>query len=380
MMKNDKIENPINVAFDREIFLIQKTGGISKYFARHIDYYLKNPDEGIAPHLTFSKTNNLHLKQILSTSNRELGTARYFFQPKNWLQTMLTYGFPRKLSGLYSAGLNPIRKADIFHATFYRPEAYEKRIASKLAVTVHDFIPEKLGWTGLRNPHIGKMRLLAKADLIICVSNNTKSELLEYENFDHAQIKVIGHGATIIPRKHANINDFEILYVGHRGTYKNFDLLVEAISCMDKKDRMPKLVIAGPKLTNLEISNLNQKIGQQWQFIETPSDEVLLGLYSSVAVHCLPSRFEGFGMTAVEAIGAGCPVVLSDIPVFRETVGELGVFFNDNDSEHLARILEKLMLDEKYYKFVEDQIETKKNRFSWSDIFSQTADAYRSLF
>jgi hypothetical protein len=98
---------------------------------------------------------------------KELGLdllpRRKFIQSRSGYSTLLSYGVVRTLSSMWAGGRSPSNPVDIFHATYYRPTYYESRKSKKLAITVHDFIPEKLGWLGIRNPHIGKKALAKKA-------------------------------------------------------------------------------------------------------------------------------------------------------------------------------------------------------------------------
>ncbi len=369
----------ISVAYDREIFLLQKFGGVSKSFAKNIEVLIRREELGINPLFTFNRTSNHHISDSSASPKRHFEPARSFFQPKNSLQTLITAGPIRALSSRYSGGSNPINNADIGHATYYRPQKYDFKNTRRLAVTIHDFIPEYLNWNGIRNPHIGKSRLVQRADLIICISETTRDLLYERFRLNNQNVVVVPHGTDIVPRERKGEDVFSILYVGHRKGYKNFDLLLDALRGLEKV-RPYQLWIAGPPLDQVELVNLESKLKGSWRHFSNPSDHLIKELYSKAAVHCVTSKMEGFGMTAIESIGAGCPVIASDIPIFRETLRGNGILFNPHDSEDLKNALSKLMTDETYFESMEKNLLEVRENYSWDSVTPKLAEAYRGLF
>jgi len=368
----------ISVAYDREIFLLQKFGGVSKSFSKNIGVMIERKELGIQPLLTFTRSDNQHINELLINNPHFFEPARKFLQPRNSLETLLTYGPIRTCSSLYAGGKNPVANADIGHATYYRPQKYDFKKIKKLAVTIHDFIPEYLNWNGIRNPHIGKSQLIKKADLVVCISETTRDLMYERYGLVHDNVVVVPHGADIVSRNYEKGEVFPILYVGHRKGYKNFDLLVSALTSL-RNVRQFKLWIAGPPLDDLEISNLNLKLGGNWRLFENPSDEEIKNLYSKAAVHCVTSRMEGFGMTAIESVGAGCPVIASDIPIFRETLRGNGILVDPNNTEELQNALSLLMTDQTHYDFIENNLMKVREQYSWNSVTPKLTEAYRRL-
>jgi glycosyltransferase involved in cell wall biosynthesis len=251
-----------------------------------------------------------------------------------------------------------------------------------LAITIHDFIPEKLGWLGIRNPHIGKKALCKSADLIICVSQQTAQDLDEHYGISDSRVHVIRHGVddsflTLTPKKLEALNTPRILYVGHRRGYKNFDILVQAIRIL--RDGFPqfKLDIAGSGLDNSEVTFLNQALGpENWFSHRNPSNFQLKELYLNSAVHCVTSRMEGFGMTILESMIVGTPVVLSDIPVFREIAEDAGIYFDPNSPEELSQKISEVVHLGNYLSLSQKTLE-RARQFSWAAMASNMSEAYR---
>jgi len=372
----------ISVAFDREIFLLQEYGGVSHAFAQLISEFNSNHSLGIQPEFTFNISNNYHLMQVAAARQNLRHAKRFFFQPKSGLETMLTLGPVRQINSLWAGGSVPRIKADILHATYYRPTVPERLKSRKLAVTVHDFIPEKLGWTGVRNPHIGKRKLCLNSDLIVSVSNETANELQEMYRIESDRISIVPHGCSPIDSlssRKENSDTFQILYVGHRGGYKKFAVLVDALHSLVSRKIEFQLVIAGPALSNQEILNLNAKLGRDsWIFELTPSDNRLIYLYDKASIHCVTSELEGFGMTILESMARGTPVVASDIPVFHEVGGESMQYFNRGDSESLAAEIYKFT-DTGFRKGQAAKALAHAQTRTWKSSATKLADAYRKV-
>jgi len=341
----------ISVMYDREIFLNQKFGGISKSFVNLFREMTRNPESKITPTFSFSRSDNSYLKDL---ETPRFGPARKFFPAKSGWSTLSTLGPIRDASSKWAAGPVPLFNSDILHATYYRPTHREKSRSKKLVVTVHDFIPEKLGWTGLRNPHFGKKSLCSQADLIICVSNATAIDLKNYYNLPEHKVRVIHHGVNL--DLSASPKDVEclktkpsILFVGHRSGYKNFKVLLSAIRIGLLRNLDIQLVTAGPRLLADEIfANSDLLTTGVWKHIEMPTDLQLRQLYRESTIHCVSSEMEGFGMTILESMSAGTPVLLSRIPVFSEVAGSAGAYFEPDSAEDLLEKVVQLLDKDEY--------------------------------
>jgi glycosyltransferase involved in cell wall biosynthesis len=372
----------LRVAFDREIFLLQEYGGVSNAFAKIIYEFGSDMSLGVKPEFTFSISNNYHLMQVAAARQHLRYSKRFFFQPKSGLETLLTLGPVRQLNSLWAGGAVPERKSDIFHATYYRPTVPERLKGRKLAITVHDFIPEKLGWAGVRNPHIGKRKLCLKSDLIVCVSNETANELQEMYKVGSDRISIVPHGcnpvSSLSPRKD-NPDIFQILYVGQRSGYKNFAVLVDALHLLILQKIEFKLVIAGPSLSDSETKNLNAKIGiDTWVFELTPTDNRIIDLYDQATIHCVTSEFEGFGMTILESMARGTPVVATDIPVFHEVGGSSMQYFSKGNAESLAVEISKFT-DMSYRKNQATKALAYAQMHTWKASAIKLAEAYKKV-
>jgi len=371
------------VNFDREIFISQRYGGISNSFSKLIEQFLLNQNLGVKPNLSFTRSDNEHLQATLAKFEIRFKPQRKFLIANSGYRTGLTLGPIRAISSLWSGGVPTSNQSKIFHATYYRPNLIEKRIGQKLVCTVHDFIPEKLGWSGLRNPHIGKKSLISKADLVVCVSQATAQELQEQFGIPDDRVVVVHHGVDIsnasVPKGlRIDSEPPKILYVGHRTGYKNFSTLLESLRIMRPRTDF-KLVVAGPSLTTSEVDQLNKLVGEShWTVVESPTDDDLRRLYKEATVHCVTSTMEGFGMTILESMAQGTPAIVSSIEVFKEICGDLGIYFNPSNPEELATKLESV-LNASIYKELSTSALLQASKFSWNDSATKLSLAYKRI-
>ncbi len=154
------------------------------------------------------------------------------------------------------------------------------------------------------------------------------------------------------PRVSIDLPRPALLFIGQLTPRKGYDLLLRAL---------PQVLSRYPTATVQYVSGLNQedqatleqmarKLGI-WERIVLRGrvdDATLINLYRSADVYVTPTRYEGFGLTLLEAMTAGCPLISTDIPVVNETVrhGENGWLTRYDDPADLARGILALLGDE----------------------------------
>lgn len=253
-------------------------------------------------------------------------------------------------------GLEKTKKVEVFlyptiNLPFYVP--------SKTIVVIHDLIPFSNWWD---MGYIKKLyfkffldRAIAKAKKIVTVSNFTKEELIKYNKSVAHKVKVI------YPIFKSRFKEYEsseeepiidhnyILYIGRRVSHKNLDGLLRAFKEVKKHLPDYRLIIAGPKENNFDsVNRIINELGLKDSVIEfiSPPDNVIVNLYKHAKLFVFPSFIEGFGLPSIEAVNLGCPVVLSDIPIFREIFGDSGIYFNPYDPNDMADKIIGVLSDE----------------------------------
>jgi glycosyltransferase involved in cell wall biosynthesis len=371
----------VRIYFDSEIFLLQKIGGISKYFAEVINVFELERDLGIEPKLTFRKTRNLHLLENINQTSLDVVRSRIsYLSPSSPKKALFTYGPIKFLNSTLSAGSSFGKSiGSFFHATYYRPNTIESFGHQKLAITIHDFIPEKLGWAGIKNPHFGKKKMVQKADLIFCVSQTTADDLCElYGDYD-SKIKVVHHGVKYIGDIHTKIDDCQIpqvLYVGHRAGYKNFSQLSQAMKKIWKSNKSITLSTVGPEFSSREVEEyIGLENTKLWKHHVNVSDDELNELYRGSAVMCMPSRFEGFGLPIIEALSQGTSVAVSNIKTFREIAHPAAHFFELDDVDSTIEAIERGISNATTKNSIRERIEFA-SQYTWRTSARQMSSAY----
>ena len=267
---------------------------------------------------------------------------------------MRYFGFKVKIK------TNP--KMDIWHATYFTPITVSG--AAKIS-TIHDLVPLRLPHTTLNDKGIFVQQVrdaIKSSQLIICVSENTKNDILQYFNVNPDRLFVTYQPITLnkrLPGKEAvnrKLNYYNlknrnyILFVGAIEPKKNIKRLIEAFLSIETD--MP-LVIAGKKAwlwqNELEIlsSKWNNKyIHRKIRLLEYVPISDLPALYKGAQCLAFPSLYEGFGLPPLEAMSLGCPVVTSSVSSLPEICGDAALYVNPYDSKDISDKLEKILSDD----------------------------------
>ena len=142
-----------------------------------------------------------------------------------------------------------------------------------------------------------------------------------------------------------------VLFAGGISPHKNVETLLEAFAALGAGDAALVLVGEVERETYLSSAeSVQRRIGELdlESRVLLPgfvSDETLAALYTGASVVALPSLAEGFGLPAVEAAACGAPLVVSDVPAHRESVGDAALFFDPRDVASLAQALDSVLGD-----------------------------------
>lgn len=275
---------------------------------------------------------------------------------------------------------------DIVHETYYSDRALAPK-SSKIVVTVYDMVHEKFNGGYLSTDKTGsnKAMAVARADHVICISENTKKDLIELLDIRPEKISVIYLGCELgcaSPEKNSEgIQEPYILYVGNRDRYKNFSRLLQAYANSRWLKRNFKLVcFGGPPFAGSELQEF-QRLGipQAYVVRMEGDDTVLARLYASAAAFVFPSLYEGFGLPPLEAMVYGCPVVCSDCSSIPEVVGQAGEYFDPTDVHSIAAALDKVLGSPEYASELIRKGRQQVKLFSWDRCAQSTLNAYREL-
>ena len=164
-----------------------------------------------------------------------------------------------------------------------------------------------------------------------------------YRQYDKSFVPtVIYNPLTLKPGDPSKGDSKRFLAVGRFSKkHKGFDLLIEAFNIFAKKNSEWKLDIVGEGDEEPLYNSLIKKYKLQNRIIIHPFTNNIQDYYTKSQVFVLSSRWEGFGLVLVEAMSHGLPVVSSDLPTSLEIMGDIGIYFKNEDINDLAQKLEK---------------------------------------
>lgn len=356
----------MKIVFDNIIFSLQKSGGISVYWYEILSRIVNQ-----------TETNYLFIEEEGKETN--IFRNKLKIDPKHSIH--LNFKMNSFLNRYRNLDFNIDNNKFIFHSSYYRTlsKSIKKKNNVNEVVTVHDFTYERFSRGLKKLVHSWqKKKAIQSADVVICISENTKNDLLHfYPQFSKKDIRVIYNGVsgqyTSIPdlKKENNKTPF-FLYVGSRTDYKNFDFVVRSVSRLD--DYVLKIV--GASLSKNEVRMLESNLFGRWEIIENVDNVELNVLYNQAFALLYPSSYEGFGIPIVEAMKAGCPFISLKGSSITEVAGEAGFLMNELNFDEFCNGVELIKYNRD--KIIELGL-LQAHLFSWDKCFNEIVAIYKEL-
>ncbi len=274
---------------------------------------------------------------------------------------------------------------DLVHETYYSRCRLAPK-GTKLVLTVHDMIHERFSESFPPGDatSIDKRRAVERADHVICISEQTRKDLLDRVDIDPGKTSVVHHGFSLTKQPMSvgpRSGRPYLLYVGNRGGYKNFESLLQAYAAEPLMQREYDLVAFGGGPFNAQELALMHAHGLDERQLRqiAGNDAVLADLYQHAALFVYPSRYEGFGIPPLEAMSFDCPVVCSNVSSIPEVVGDAAEFFNPDSSVELGKAIERVLNNAVLRQALISRGRERIKLFSWERCAHQTLDIYRRL-
>jgi len=362
-----------HVIYDHQIFSWQEHGGISRYF--HELAKRVGASAGFSASVVAPLYVNRYLRRGgVSTRGICIPSMPRVRRPIDIAN--------RRIESVLLKWSRP----DVVHETYYQAAASAPE-GCKVVITVHDMIQEKfLGKFGRNDATSAKKRAaVSRADRVICVSENTRKDLMELFNPDPAKIRTIHWGFNFagpdeLPEAPRLGRPF-FLYVGMRGSYKNFDNLLRAYASRPALRQEYELIAFGMDgFTSSEIETIGALGLKSSQVRHLSGDDALLGhLYSKASALIYPSLYEGFGIPPLEAMSFGCPVLCSNTSSIPEIVGDAGLYFDPGRIDAIADTMERVVSSAELRLELVARGKERVKHFSWDRCVAQTLEVYRDL-
>jgi glycosyltransferase involved in cell wall biosynthesis len=275
-------------------------------------------------------------------------------------------------------------RPDVVHETGYMRQAEGRSKRAAVVTTLHDMVLERF-------PHLfeqadyqirERRQALKRAHAIICISWNTRADLLEiYPEFER-KVHVVWHGVDTTTRCATSPVDHErpyLLFVGTRGGYKNFGRLVLAMATSRTLSEGFDLVCFGGEPIQPEETAAIARAGLRHNQVLhlKGSDADLASAYRHARAFVFPSLYEGFGMPLTEAMTQGCPIVCSRASAFPEVAADSAKYFDPQDVDSIRLALEAVALDDELNRDLGRRALARSAQFSWQRCAAETATVYQ---
>ena len=267
--------------------------------------------------------------------------------------------------------------ADLLHCPSNRAPLTRGR--PPLVVTIHDLVslrfPETMATWNRAYLRRTLPRVAAAADRVIAVSGDTADDLERLLRVPHSRIRVVPNGIQArffgTPSVPTPVTGPYILFVGTIEPRKNLPRLVEAYQLLRRAGRVERLVIVGaPGWNDVRVDRTSVEL------LGRVSDETLHALYASASCLVIPSLHEGFGVPAVEAMAAGCPVVAALAGALPEVCGDAAVIVDPLDPRAIASGIERALEDADGLRM---RGRARAESFRWPRVATSVMAVYREL-
>ena len=248
------------------------------------------------------------------------------------------------------------------------------RASVPIVLVIHDVSfaahPEWFSWReGARRRTVTRLAARAAAR-IVTVSEFSKREIVAYLGIDPDKIAVAYHGVTDLPHCDRQRSP-AVLTAGSIFNRRHVPELIEGFARLARRHSDARLDIVGDNRTfpYIDISSRARAtgVGERICVRSYVPDEELRELYASSAAFAFLSEYEGFGLTPLEAVAAGIPVLLLDTAVAREVFGHAAMYVKRPDPLLIEQALDTLLFDSAERTRLLAEGERLLNRYSWTE-------------
>lgn len=319
--------------------------------------------------------------------------------------------FPQVASTAWLWSLDPFRrssairntKAGIFVDTTFADLIFPSRPVPgvRSVIWVYDLIPwlfpeHFLGGrrlAGIKAAMLrAKLRAASRAGWVITSSESTRRDLHERTGYPCDRITSIplgvspgffdvGEGPAEETRRSLDLPERYILFVGALDPHKNLPRALAAYAGALRRLDAPPLLVAGMVAADrepcgalrAEVERLG--LSTRVRFLDWVPAGMLAELYAGADYLLFPTLYEGFGLPALEAMAAGCPVLTSDASSLPEVVGDCAVLVNPADTDAIAEGMVRLGGDPVLRARLSSGGRARAREFTWR----RTAEAFLAL-
>lgn len=265
--------------------------------------------------------------------------------------------------------------ADVLFAPAYTAPV---RCAVPIVLTIHDASfaahPEWFTWReGVRRRLLSRLSA-RRAARVVTESEFSKREIVRLLGVDAARIDVIYLGTSAAPAP----ADREplVLYVGSIFNRRHLPALIDGFARVAARHPALRLEIVGDNRTyphlDLDADIARTGTADRIRIRQYVPDRDLASLYARASAFAFLSEYEGFGLTPMEAMAAGIPIVVLDTEVAREIYGSAAEYVSRPEASLVADALERVLTDAPTATRLREAGRSQIARYSWHDCAART--------
>lgn len=281
---------------------------------------------------------------------------------------------------------------DLLHVPHFNiPLLYQ----GKIVTTIHDLLWHEFqgfnvttlpAWKYLLKYQAYKFvtsQAVTKSKLIFVPAQTIKKTLLKYYPNAKNKIQVtyegtlsidLGFTASALNHDGKKYKQTTLLYIGSLYPHKNISFV---LSVLEHNPNLQLQLIGSRNIFQDKIRNevKKLKVEKQVKFLGFVPDEELGKVFQTVDALIQPSLSEGFGLTGIEAMSCGLPVLASDIPIFREIYQNGAYFFDPTSIDELTSAIDELSNKTLTNQMVKRAKKIAK-QYSWDKMAEETFNGY----
>ncbi|MBE9055491.1 glycosyltransferase family 1 protein [Sphaerospermopsis sp. LEGE 08334] len=234
---------------------------------------------------------------------------------------------------------------------------------------------------------------MGDADCIVAVSSNTAKDVHEKLDIELQRIVVIPNGVetSFCPLPSEEVKSFRqqyqrspeeicLLNVGSTHQRKNIITVLQVLKALKDRGLSVRLWRSGGKFTAEQIAFIKQyNLDQDILDFGIADKNILIQLYNAADVLLAPSLYEGFGLTIIEAMACGLPVITSNVASLPEVVEYAAILLDPMDDQALVEAVYRLQNDCSYRQRLVEQGLARAKLFMWEKTVQQVAGIYERV-
>lgn len=226
-----------------------------------------------------------------------------------------------------------------------------------------------------------------RLDYVICISNGVKSSLTSWLKVESNKFIIIENGLEVSFFQNAEYksrkeifgeNGQPLIMISRFTDSKDHETVVRAMRLVEDKDVFCVFVGEGEKKSEIEELVIKEGLSDKIKFLGHRNNIPEIIKASTIGIQS--SNWEGFGLSVVEMMAGGLPIIASDVDGLKEIVGENGLLFKSGDEKDLANKINLLLRDKNLRNNLSAKGEERATHFSIENTAQKHQQVYRNLY